>query len=196
MINPEYLTSSLEDVFTQIQHNQMKGIPILNQALKVEAVGFQPWGNRCVGILITPWFMNLMLLPCEGDDWDEQKVGSKLSQKFPARAYEMTVNEFDGIGRCLTYPLHSPMNEFDTHPVAVAVAEAFMEVLMIEVEEQEPSEEEVRMARFLEGEDMQAIADDEPLANVDEQCQCPEMKREADQTISRRDLLRGSFLNA
>jgi hypothetical protein len=43
--------------------------PILNNRLEVETVGFVNWGEENgefaseVGILITPWFMNIVLLP-------------------------------------------------------------------------------------------------------------------------------------
>ncbi len=65
MINPEYLSADIEETFTHIQNEQMKDIPILNHAIRVETVAFQAWCGCCAGILITPWFMNLMLFLSE-----------------------------------------------------------------------------------------------------------------------------------
>ena len=52
---------------TRIQRERMADIPLLNPALEVQAVGFSVWEAYCLGVLITPWFMNLMLLPLAGD---------------------------------------------------------------------------------------------------------------------------------
>ena len=41
----------------------MAGVPMLNPALRVQAVGFRHWQSHWLGVLVTPWFMNLMLLP-------------------------------------------------------------------------------------------------------------------------------------
>ncbi|MES9882665.1 MAG: [NiFe]-hydrogenase assembly chaperone HybE [Sedimenticola sp.] len=192
MINPEYLATDLEEIFTRIQNEQMKGIPILNYAIRVETVGFQEWDGCCVGILITPWFMNLMLFPKHEGEWDDLAVGKKQTHKLPADCYEFTINEFEGIGRCQSYPIHSPMNEFVTHEDALSVARTFMEVLMIAVDSTESDEDEARFSRFLEGDEMVRIQQDE-LEKEAVSCQCPSLKDEADRVISRRDLLRGNF---
>ena len=49
--------------FERIGAEQMRDLPIYNHAIDVEAIGFHPWGPGFIGVLITPWFMNLMLLP-------------------------------------------------------------------------------------------------------------------------------------
>ncbi|MES9898338.1 MAG: [NiFe]-hydrogenase assembly chaperone HybE [Sedimenticola sp.] len=191
MINPEYLSADIEETFTRIQNEQMKDIPILNYAMGVETVAFQEWRGCCVGILITPWFMNLMLFPEREGEWDDLAIGEKQSHHFPAGDYEFTVNEFDGVGRCQTYPIHSPMHEFVTHQDALSVANTFMDLLMIEVEVRKSDEDDDRFSRFLQGDEMAQIQLDEEEAEA--ACQCPSLKVEADRSISRRDLLRGNF---
>ncbi|WP_059287489.1 [NiFe]-hydrogenase assembly chaperone HybE [Aquitalea magnusonii] len=61
----------LEALFRDIAASRMQGIPILNPALQVEAIGFQQWGGPqgrlWAGVLLTPWFMNLLLLPIDTD---------------------------------------------------------------------------------------------------------------------------------
>lgn len=88
MICPEYLTEGLKRVFTHIQQERMQGVPVLNEMLQVEAVGFTSWRGHCLGVLITPWFMNLMLLPNEGDEWKHLPVGKKVTHLFPSGPYE------------------------------------------------------------------------------------------------------------
>lgn len=41
----------------------MRDVPILNPRLAVEAVGFQRLGPAWFGVLVTPWFINLVLVP-------------------------------------------------------------------------------------------------------------------------------------
>ena len=42
---------------------RMEGLDFVNPALSVEAVAFAPWQGHWLGVLITPWFMNLILAP-------------------------------------------------------------------------------------------------------------------------------------
>ena len=56
---------TLVTVFTRIGEERMKDLGLYNPALAVEAVGFRPWNGWLAGILVTPWFMNFMLLPVD-----------------------------------------------------------------------------------------------------------------------------------
>lgn len=192
MINAEQLINNLEETFTRIQHNQMKGIPILNPVLKVEAVGFQEWDDLIVGVLITPWFMNLMIFPREKDAWDKLSVGTKQTHLFPSGTYECMVNEFDGVGRCQTFPIHSPMNEFDSQEMAVFVARMFIEKLMTESENEDVALDEQRLGKFLQGQDMEQIHQQELEEKVDAS-QCQSLKKKTEQPLTRRELLRAAF---
>ena len=53
----------LESAFERVRRERMIDVPMLNPRLAVQAVGFRDWRGGWLGILITPWFMNLMLLP-------------------------------------------------------------------------------------------------------------------------------------
>ena len=56
------------------------GAPVL----RVEAVGFAPWQGHWLGILITPWFMNLVLVPGEAASWQGVAPGKRRFCKFPS----------------------------------------------------------------------------------------------------------------
>ena len=60
---------SLVSTYRDIVQPRMSSLPMFNQALRVEAVDFQPHQDRAYGVIITPWFMNLVVLPAEDDDW-------------------------------------------------------------------------------------------------------------------------------
>ena len=46
---------------------KVKGMPIYNPTLAIEAVGFREHEGRQVGVMVTPWFMNLTVLPSPAD---------------------------------------------------------------------------------------------------------------------------------
>ncbi|MEW8627019.1 MAG: [NiFe]-hydrogenase assembly chaperone HybE [Candidatus Thiodiazotropha sp.] len=148
------MTQQIEAVFKQIEQEQMQGIPLLNPALQVETIGFQEYEGRMIGVLITPWLMNLMLFPGDADDWGKLKLGDNQYHRLPSNEYRFTVNEIDGIGLCQTHPLYSPMHEFMNQEHAVAAAESFMRTLMVEVEEPDTDpHDEALLGRILRGEE-------------------------------------------
>ena len=159
----------LEHVFRTIQQTRMQDVPILNTALQVEAVNFQPWQDARLGIMITPWFMNLMLLP-QKNEWDALAEGNKYLHQFPSGNYEFVVGFEEAIGKYQACSLFSPVFQFDDHATAVATAYACLDALMrIESREQLGSEPQ---------------QDDKQRGlNTNE-------------AISRRDFLRGGFLRS
>jgi [NiFe] hydrogenase assembly HybE family chaperone len=119
----------LEAEFREIHHAKMRDTPFTNQTLKVEAVGFRPWEGRFLGVLIAPWFMNLILLPGTEDDWSSLQPGVKELIAFPSGVYEFIHNARDGAGGYKACSLFSPMSEFDGQADARAVAEAVLPAL-------------------------------------------------------------------
>jgi len=198
MNQPEQIARLLEQVFTRIQQDQMAGIPILNSRLRVQTLGFRVYQGRCIGLLITPWLMNLMMFPGEGEEWSGLKLGSKREYRFPANSYKFMVNQVDGIGFYQSYSLYSPMHEFHTQEHAVAAAESFMEALMVQVDhpDQDPHDEAL-LRRILRGEeevDLSGFDTIEPAVTESKAGSLGEKAGNPDNHISRRDLLHGRFL--
>ena len=54
---------ALEQAFERVRTERMAGLPILNEQLRVEALGFRDWQAVRVGALVTPWSINLVILP-------------------------------------------------------------------------------------------------------------------------------------
>jgi [NiFe] hydrogenase assembly HybE family chaperone len=189
-MSPQQQATRVAEVFSRIHREQMAGIPILNERLQVECLGFQEYQGRTVGILITPWLMNLIMLPAAGEAWSQLKLGSKQEHRFPANTFRFLVNEVEGLGSYQAHSLYSPMHEFHSQEHARAAAQSFMETLMVEVEEPEsdPHDEEL-LGRILRGEEAPEIP---PEAEVE--LAAVEASAES-AAFSRRDLLRGAFLN-
>jgi len=191
MICPDILSAGLETAFTRIQRERMADIPLLNPALEVQAVGFSVWEEHCLGVLITPWFMNLMLLPLAGDEWAGLPSGTRIYRSFPSGSYEFILGEEEGIGRYLMCSLFSPVFEFQNQEAAVVTAEAVLQSLMDETSRDEVAtrEREMRVIWNGEGEPAVTVA----VANGEE-ANRPTLDERMRKPISRRDLLRGAFL--
>ncbi len=117
----------LAAVFARIAVTRMAGIPILNPALDVAAVGFRPWRDDSVGVLITPWFMSLICLPGSSPCWAERPSGSTEALELPSGVYELLTASEESLGPYLSGSLFSPMLEFQDQAQARSVAAAILE---------------------------------------------------------------------
>ena len=122
------LTERLVADFTEVWHSTMRDVPLVNKALRVEAVGFQKYNGMVMGVLVSPWFMNLVLLPDE-DDWSGLTTGAKEVVAFPSGEYEFIHNTREMTGGYKACSLFSPMGDFTSHKDATDVARAVMEAI-------------------------------------------------------------------
>jgi [NiFe] hydrogenase assembly HybE family chaperone len=196
----QQISATMEQTFKRILTENMQGIPILNPMIEVQALGFQEWQGRVLGVIITPWLMNLVLLPAEGEDWSQMELGHKQPHEFPSRSYKFMINDIEGIGPCQTYSMCSPMRDFSTHQQAVQVAQDFLDGLMVETK---PTEEDLvdeeLLGRVMKGEDTSDIDLSqfdkiEPvLAESSGNLNPAEVQVKVEKKLSRRDLLRGNL---
>lgn len=132
----------LEQTFQVIERKRMQGLPILNASLQVKAIGFKRWQEYRLGILLTPWFMNVVLLP-ELQDW---KVGAKHMMRLPSGEYEFIVGHETELGFYLSCSLFSPVLEFENQAAAEATAEIALLHLLKQQAVPEPAKAETRKA--------------------------------------------------
>jgi [NiFe] hydrogenase assembly HybE family chaperone len=211
--DPQEAAKVVTSTFEDILQESMKDVPILNNRLQVETLGFQMYENRIMGIVITPWLMNLVMLPNDEDDWSELELGKKQPIEILGRTYKFMVNEVEGIGKCKTHSLYSPMHEFNSHNHALKVARDFLEDLMTErqptVEElvDEDLVDEDLLGKIMRGEEVKVDLDQfaviEPHSSAEASKKQPDsisnattstLKERVKKPMSRRDLLRGKFL--
>jgi len=195
--DPESISVILEKTFEKIHIENMQGIPILNSRIKVQALGFQEYQGRVVGVIITPWLMNLVLLPGNEDDWSDLTLGHKQSHEFPSGNYKFLVNEIDEIGYCQTHSLFSPMNNFISQEQAVTEAQNFLDKLFIDPEPgAEVQVDEELLGRIMRGEetpDLDDFATIESYEKVIPVKNITDIKIPERKNIDRRSLLRGKF---
>jgi [NiFe] hydrogenase assembly HybE family chaperone len=167
------VAAKLEAVFDDIAQTRMAGLPICNPALRVQVVGLREWQGRMVGVLVTPWTISLVLMP--GADAPLATLGpeEKITWEFPSGKYVfMGLNE-PALGTCQTCSLISPLIDFQSQDDAVTVARQVMEALFVPAP--------VESKRVVTREDM--------LKNAQ-----PMTESGLKKPLSRRDFLRGSFL--
>jgi [NiFe] hydrogenase assembly HybE family chaperone len=119
----------LERAFAEIYLHRMYDVPLCNHALRVEAVGFRRTEDGWLGILVTPWFMNVMLLPARGGHWTHMLLGAKRWHRFASGSYELFGSTEDGVGDYHYFSLFSPMAGFSSQDEAVSVAQAALALL-------------------------------------------------------------------
>jgi [NiFe] hydrogenase assembly HybE family chaperone len=144
-------TERLVADFREIWHSRMRDMPMVNPALHVEAVGFGQYDGRWLGVLITPWFMNLVQLPGPAGGWSDLTPGVRETIPFPSGDYEFLHNVRDLVGGYKACSLFSPMTEFTSQLQAVEVARAVMAALFDGANRDETDRAaEIRAARLAE----------------------------------------------
>jgi [NiFe] hydrogenase assembly HybE family chaperone len=130
--------AALEALFRHVAATRMAGVPILHPGLRVEAVGFEaaagprdtaPVGPAAVGVLVTPWFMNLVWLPMLDDRAAALDVGAKRERVVGCERFDFIGAYEPGFGAYEACSLFSPMFEFADHAAAVATARAVLDEL-------------------------------------------------------------------
>jgi [NiFe] hydrogenase assembly HybE family chaperone len=69
--------------YDRVWREQMHDLPFVNPALSVEAIGFRRHEGDWVGIVVTPWFLNLFLIPGGGTLWQDLASGEQRTVAFP-----------------------------------------------------------------------------------------------------------------
>jgi len=121
------LAANLEAVFRKIEQERMLDVPILNPLLHVACIGMRRSGACWLSVLVTPWFINVMLLPgseAEAGAWNRMAPGAKVKREFPSGLFEFICGAEEGIGPYQTCSLFSPVLEFENQEAAIAAAEA------------------------------------------------------------------------
>jgi [NiFe] hydrogenase assembly HybE family chaperone len=121
----------IETVFLRIEGERMAGMPMLNPAVRVAAVGFERRGDQgreWRGALVTPWGINLLLLPADAG-WQAPDPHERVFRTYPSGTFAFLGNREEGIGDYLACPLVHDMQHFADHETAVLTAQACLAAL-------------------------------------------------------------------
>ena len=111
----------------------MAGLPLNNPVLRVAGVGFRALdeGHR-VGVLITPWAINLVLLGERNSRDLHLASDRRQTWDFPSGSYEFMGGDEPECGAYQFCSLFSPAFEFSDQDSAVATANEIMAELFAE----------------------------------------------------------------
>ncbi|AEG00185.1 [NiFe]-hydrogenase assembly chaperone HybE [Methylomonas methanica] len=118
------IKGALETTFNRILTTRMHNLPLVNPLLSVKAVGFEAYGDLWPGVLVTPWFMNLLLLPGAEHSWLALSPGKQFEHTFPAGTFLFTLAHEPQLGLYAQCSLFSPMFDFNDQDSAIAAAES------------------------------------------------------------------------
>jgi [NiFe] hydrogenase assembly HybE family chaperone len=120
---------AFEQAFTRIWLERMAGLPFLNEQLRVETLGFRDWRGVRIGALVTPWSVNLLVVPAPNAMLPPVRPGDTHAWSFPSGDYGFDGHDDPDLGRYHQYSLFSPVAAFETQAEAVTVAKAALEAL-------------------------------------------------------------------
>lgn len=157
----------LESMFLHIWTTSMRDLPFINAALSVEAVGFRRWNSQessrasmvdppplaastsdvdCalgdwVGAVITPWFINLFVLPGGGNLWSDRRSGERCQINFPIGPLEF-IADYSPSAVIPSYqycPLFAPPSQIASQAAARAAAIAALDAMFRTLDEKSVS---------------------------------------------------------
>lgn len=136
----EAIIKNLVARFQYIDQERMQDLPIYNKALTVEAVDFQPVAHGWLGALITPWFINVVLL--YNDDPPPAELGQLVVQQLPSGELDFMVGEDEVLGRYDFLSLASPVLEYKNQQAARHEARTRLQQLLTPQPQPMPSDAE------------------------------------------------------
>jgi [NiFe] hydrogenase assembly HybE family chaperone len=175
-------SARLERVFRAVYAERMHGLAFVNTVVRVEAIAFAPWKGYWLGVMLTPWSMNVVLMPRDAAAWRTLPPGETRRYTFPAGNFDFISAHSDGIGEYLICSLFSPVLEFADHETARLTAELARAALFDAANAEAP---EQSVGAATPAAPSQATRSPGPLA---------ELEANLGTSISRRDLLHGRLL--
>ena len=119
---------ALAACYREIDVTAMRDAPICNVALHVTAIGFRDFHGYAAGVILTPWFLNLVAAEIRPGAAPALPPGA-FRLRFPAGSIEFTVTELAGFGRLASCSLFSPLFDFPDQETACATAQAALDAL-------------------------------------------------------------------
>ena len=141
--------------FRQIGLERIYGLPVYNEALTVEAVDFRACDGGMIGALVTPWFLNIMLLPDDTSNLQNRQLGEKVKFTLETGEHDFVIGEDEEIGYYLFRTVTSPTQCYKKQVAAVTSGKKALRTLLT------PPEQEQEMPVNSQAVEFTAKADEE-----------------------------------
>jgi [NiFe] hydrogenase assembly HybE family chaperone len=129
------VATRLRAALERIGETKIRGLAVFNERLQVATVGFAADDPARLGVVVTPWAMNAVVLSSEQHALSGQKVGDTINVALPSGVYPFVVQEIEGFGAIAACSLFSTMTDFVDQEAAAAAAEAALAELRAPAEE-------------------------------------------------------------
>lgn len=115
-------TAFLQAHYQRIWEERMRDLPFVNPALQVAAVGFRRFEGDWLGVVVTPWFVNLMLISGGGQLWGDIPAGERRYLNLPCGTLQFLADDDPDIGPYQYCPLIAPVTALPDMVAALTVA--------------------------------------------------------------------------
>lgn len=115
-------TAFLEAHYCHVWQTRMHDMPFVNAALGVEAIGFARHEGDWLGVVITPWFLNLVLVYGGGQLWGDIPAGERRYLNLPCGTMQFLADDDPDIGPYQYCPLIAPVTNLADMAQARVVA--------------------------------------------------------------------------
>lgn len=152
-MHPANPGSLLEATFKRIRIERMADMPMVNPALSVVAVDFDRKNDDWRGVLVTPWGINLLLLPAV-QEWPVPGSHERAFRQYASGTFAFLPNHEDELGDYLACSLIHDMAQFEDQETAVLTARACLIALDLAPENPVPDPavpERLERRRFFTG---------------------------------------------
>jgi len=116
----------LQQHYQHVWQTRMTDMPFVNPALAVETVGFVRHEGDWLGVIVTPWFLNLFLLCGGGLLWQDLAAGQRRLVQLPCGALQFIADDDPDLGLYQYCPLIAAVG---TLPDQACARQAAMDAL-------------------------------------------------------------------
>jgi [NiFe] hydrogenase assembly HybE family chaperone len=107
----EHPAAWLEAHYRRVLAERMQDLPFIHPDLGVEAVGFARHEGDWLGVVITPWFLNLFLISGGGSLWDDISAGQRRNVALPCGTLQFIADDDPDLGLYQYCPLIAPVTD-------------------------------------------------------------------------------------
>lgn len=112
----------LEAHYRRVWESRMHDLPFVNPALGVAAIGFRRFEGDWLGVMVTPWFLNLVLVSGGGRLWGDIPAGERRYVELPCGTLQFIADDDPDIGPYQYCPLIAPVTGIAGMEAALAAA--------------------------------------------------------------------------
>jgi len=108
--------------YERLWATRMHDLPFMNPALTVEVAGFRRCSGDWVGVVVTPWFLNLFLIDGGGSLWGDIPASERRYVGLPCGTLQFIADVDPDIGPYQYSPLIAPVSSLPDMATARRVA--------------------------------------------------------------------------